>query len=145
MRSLAIIALLFSAQAFACPELTGSYTCTYQDGSSELMTISQSNKDGVTVYVANGSEIPADNQPHALQDDASLRDATFRAWCNGTASLDAQLLGKYYQENAYYGDLTLNTSFSIVGTDLKQVTTGTLVNEGGSYPLNSEMTCKRSL
>lgn len=144
MRKLAAIVLLFSVQAYACPELSGSFTCTYQDGSTEIMTISQTNKDGITVYTANGSEIPADNQTHPIPDDASLKQATFRAWCNGTASLDAQLLGKYYQEGAYYGDLTLNTSFSLVGTDLKQVTTGNLVNSGGTYPLNSELTCTRN-
>lgn len=144
MRSLALVALLFSAQAFACPNLTGTYTCTYQDGSSEVVNLTQENKNGVIVYNYNGSEIPADNVAYPVPDDANLRSATFRSWCPDTVNLNAQLVGKYYQDNEYFGDLDMTTSMSLDGANLKQVTTGTLTNAGGTYPLNAEMVCTRN-
>jgi len=144
MRKLAIIALAFSAQAWACPELAGSYTCTYQDGSSEVVTITQELKDGVTIYNHNGSTVPADNVAYPVPDDASLREGTFKAWCADNSTLSAQLIGKYYQDGQYFGDLDMTTNFSLNGSDLKQTSVGTLKNAGGEYPLNGENTCKRN-
>lgn len=144
MRKLAAIALLFSFQAYACPDLAGSYTCNYQDGSSEVITLSQELKDGVTIYTHNGSQIPADNVAYPVPDDVNLREATFRAWCTDTVTLSANLVGKYFQEGAYFGDLNMTSAFTLDGTSLKQITTGTLKNQGGEYPLNSEMTCTRN-
>ena len=144
MRKFAVIALLFSGSAFACPNLTGNYTCTYQDGSSEVVSITQTTDatTGVTVYTHNGSQIPADSNAYPVPDDATLKEATFKAWCADDATLSAQLVGKYFQDGAYFGDLDMTSNFSLVGTDLKQVTAGTLKNTGGTYPLNSELTCK---
>lgn len=146
MQKMALIALLFSAQAFACPDLSGSYTCTYQDGSSEMVTISQDSKNGVTVYDYNGSQIPADNQTYRIPDDQTLKQGTFRAWCdsNDPTLLKSQLTGKYYSEGSYFGDLIMDMTFSIQGRDLKQVTQGVLKNSGGDYPLNSELVCVRN-
>lgn len=144
MRKLAALALLFSAQAFACPNLAGTYTCTYQDNSSEQVVISQETKDGVTVYTHNGSQIPADNMAYPVPDDANLRSATFRAWCADENTLSANLVGQYFQDNSYFGDLDMTSNFTLSGTDLKQVTTGTLKNQGGEYPLNSDLTCTRN-
>ena len=142
MRKLAAIALLFSANAaFACPDLTGAYTCTYQNGSSEVVTVSQQLVNGVTVYNYNGSQIPADNIVYQVPDDQSLKNGTFRAWCDDAVTLKAELIGQYYDQGAYYGDLSMIMNFSIEGSSLKQVTTGTLKNSAGEYPLNSEKSC----
>lgn len=142
MRTFAALALLISVNAWACPELTGSYTCTYQDGSNEVVTISQENKNGVTTYNYNGSTVTADNIARPMPDDETLKQGTFRAWCENDA-LRVEMLGKYYNEGNYFGDLTLNLSFAKSGGDLKQVTIGNLKNSGGEYPLNSEVVCTR--
>ncbi len=144
LRTFATMALLFSVQAYACPQLTGAYTCAYQDGSSEVITLSQELKDGVTVYTHNGSTIPADNVAYPVPDDANIREATFRATCTGDVTLSANLTGKYYQDGQYFGDLNMTSNFSLNGKDLKQVTVGTLKNQGGEHPLNSELTCTRN-
>lgn len=145
MRKFAVLALLFSAQAFACPNLTGSFTCTYPDGSSQVVAISQQLRaDGITVYNHNGSDIPADNVAYPVPDEANLRSATFKAWCADANTLSAQLVGQYFQDGAYFGDLDMTSNFTLAGTDLKQVTAGTLKNAGGEYPLNSDMTCTRN-
>lgn len=143
MRTLAALLLLVSANAFACPELTGSYTCTYQDGSSENVTISQEDKSGVTVYNYNGSSIPADNQVYPIPDDQTLKNATFRAWCEN-ASLKGNIVGKYYNNGSEFGDLDMVMDLSLDGTNLKNVTTGTLKNSGGTYPLDGSVVCTRN-
>lgn len=141
MRKLAAIALLFSVQAFACPNLTGSFKCTYGDGSTENVTITQSEVNGVTVYNYNGSEMPADNQTYQIPDSEDLKEGTWRAWCDDDSTLKAELIGKYYNQGSYFGDLNMRMDFSIDGTSLKQVTNGNLKNTGGDYPINDEMTC----
>lgn len=144
MRIFAAIALLFSAQAFACPDLTGAYTCTYQDGSTEVVSISQADKAGVMVYNYNGSEIPADNVVYPMPDDETVRQGTFRAWCDG-ASLKGNILGKYFNNGSYFGDLDMTLDLSLEGVSLKSVTTGTLKDTGGNvYPLDGQIVCARN-
>jgi hypothetical protein len=142
MGKFAAIALLFSVQAYACPQLTGAYTCTYQDGSKEVVTIAQ-NKDAnnVDVYNYNGSTILTDNVAYPIPDDQQLKQGTFRAWCADDTTLQTQVVGKYYQQGNYFGDLTMNLNLSLKGTDLHQVTIGSLKNTGGEYPLNGDVTC----
>lgn len=140
MRKLAALALMVSVNAWACPDLTGTYTCKYQDGQTETITLSQENKDGVVVYNYNGSTIAADNVSRPVPDDAALREGTFRAWCEGEA-LKGQLLGKYYDKGVYFGDLTLNLDVTKVGNDLKQVNTGSVKNSASEYPINAEVLC----
>lgn len=139
------VALLFSVQAYACPQLVGSYTCTYQDGTKEVVTISQ-NKDrnNVDVYDYNGSTIVTDNNAYPIPDDQQLKGGTFRAWCDDETTLQTQLVGEYYQQGNYYGRLTMNLNLSLQGSDLKQTTTGNLVNTGGTYPLNGETVCAKN-
>ena len=143
MRLLSTLALVFSAQAYACPQLEGTYVCKYQDGSSEETTITQSEKSGVTTYQYNASEVTADNVANAVPDDQSVKDATFRAWCDDDATLKAQLIGKYWNQGAYFGDLTLNMNFSKAGDDLKQTTDGEVKNSGGTYPIENDTTCTK--
>lgn len=140
MRTLAALLLAFSAQAYACPNLTGTYTCTYQDGSTEVVSISQEQKNGVTVYNYNGSPMPADNKAYPMPDDQTLRESTFRAWCEGEV-LKGNLIGKYYNEGSYFGDLNLLLDITKQGTDLKQVSAGSLKNSGGEYPIEGEIVC----
>jgi hypothetical protein len=146
MRILAALALLVSVNAYACPDLTGTYTCKYQDNTTEVVSISQENKDGVMVYNYNGSALPADNQVYQIPDQDSLKQGTFRAWCDEADAtvLQTELLGKYYDQGQFAGDLTLDMAFSLNGTDLRQLTTGKLVNSDGEYPIGTDVTCTRN-
>lgn len=144
MRTLAALVLLFSAQAFACPDLTGAYTCKYQDGASEVVTVSQDNKDGVVTYNYNGSQIPADNQTYKVPDDQQLKDGQFRAWCEDDVTLKTELTGKYWNNGSYFGDLVMNMNLSLDSTNLKNVVTGNIKNSGGTYPIDNNIVCTRN-
>lgn len=131
-----------SVSAMACPNLTGSYTCTYRDHSSETVTISQSaDKSGVITYVYNGSLIPTDNKVYDVPEDQSLKEGKFRAWCDDDVTLKTELVGKYWSNGAYYGDLLMDMNFSKDGDSLSSVTTGSVKNATETKPLDSTMTC----
>ena len=137
--------LVFGGQALACPNLAGDFSCIYKDGSVEHIRVGQEEKDGVTVFQYNNHKIPANNQLYDVPDEDTLRGATFRAWCEGDGNgvLRTQLAGKYYTENSFYGQLTLDTSYRLAGGDLKQISTGVLKHVGGERAINSEVLCKR--
>jgi hypothetical protein len=144
MRKLAAMALIFSVQTYACPQLSGEYVCRYPDGNSEKIALSQTLDGNITVYNVNGSNIVADNKVYPVPDDANVRNAYFRAWCDDTVSLKGHLIGQYFHNNAFYGDLELNFLYSLVNGNLKQVATGTLSNSNGERSLNSETICTRN-
>lgn len=145
MRTLAAIALLFSVQAFACPTLTGNYTCKNQDGSTSAMTITQNVNGTVTTYNLNGSDLLADNQARPMQDDDNIKSGTFRAWCDDNITLKGEILGKYWNNGSYFGDLTLDIGFSLAANgDLQQVSTGNIKNTGGTYPINQTTACTKN-
>jgi hypothetical protein len=145
MRLIAVPALFFSVQAFACPNLAGIYTCTH-DGSVETLTLNQSDKDGVTIYDYNGSSFPADNKAHLIPDDENLKAASARVWCDAADGtlLRTQVFGKYYVNNSYLGDLTLDVTRSLSGQNLKQVSRGMLKTPLDEYPVESESVCTRN-
>jgi hypothetical protein len=144
LRTVTVLALLFSAQAFACPNLTGSYTCKAQDGSSSTLVLSQTLTNGVTTYSYAGSSVVADNKAYPIPDDANLKGGTQRAWCADDVTLTLELLGKYWNNGAYFGDLKLDLAVTKAGVDLKQVSTGNITNTGGTYPINNDMTCTKT-
>lgn len=145
MRIWVVFTLLWSASAWACPDLAGSYSCIFKDGSSELIQVSQEARGGVTVYHYNNTEIPADNHVYHFPDDDVLRQGTFRAWCEDDEDrvLRTQLAGRYYSENTFHGDLVLDTSYKLVGTDLQQISTGVLKQATGDRAINTQVICKR--
>ncbi len=144
MRTLMALALLFSSSAFACPDLTGKFTCMYQDKSTEDVTISQEmQKDGTFVYNYNGTMIPADGKIYDVPDDAQVKEGKFKAFCDDDITLKTTLVGKYWRAKAYFGDLILNMNFTVEKNDLKQNSVGSVKNSSGEYPLNSALVCVR--
>ena len=68
MKLITILAtLLLSTTALACPNLVGTYTCS-QHQDTYTMTMDQYESNGVTVYVVDGTEMPADGQWQKIQD-----------------------------------------------------------------------------
>jgi hypothetical protein len=142
MRKLALLAFVFSANAFACPQLAGNFVCTYQDGTSENVAITQSNKAGVEVYVYNGNEIPADKTTYDIPDDDTLKMGKFVAWCDDDVTLKTNIKGQYYNQGSYVGDVDLNTDFSMAGDGgLTLASSGKLTTPNGDYPINDSVTC----
>jgi hypothetical protein len=140
----AVLILLASAtQAFACPELTGNFTCQDERGQPQAVQITQADKNGSTVYMYNGSEILTDNHVYPIPDDDTLKQGTFRGWCDADKVM-GQVLGQYYSNGLLYGDLTLNMELSLSGTDLVSHSYGDIKNSTGKQPFDGSVTCKRN-
>lgn len=143
MKIIIALAAAFSVQAFACPNLTGSYTCDYGNGQTEQMTISQEERNGVTFYKYNNDEFAADGTVYPLQDSAELKQGTFKAWCESTI-LKNQIMGKYYNNGSYFGDLDMTMDLTLNNGNLSQVAKGSLKSANGDYPINQTVTCNKN-
>lgn len=143
VRIIATLAALFSVQAFACPNLTGSYTCNYGNGQSEQISVSQREANGITYYSYNNDEFAADGSVVPLQDSADLKQATFKAWCENT-TLKNQIMGKYYNNGTYFGDLNMVIDITSANGNLQQNATGNLKGSQGDYPINNSVTCTKN-
>lgn len=127
LRIVTVLAALFSVQAFACPDLTGTFTCKYSDGSQETMNITYRTENGVSYYKYDSAEFAADGTVYPLQDSDNLKNGTFAATCSDDVTLKENIKGDYYYQGTNYGplDMIINVSLSSNG-DLQQVASGTL-------------------
>ena len=139
--------LLFGAQAMACPNLAGNYTCTYE-GQTSVIQMSQTENNGVTVYTikdANdpqnqGGSLPADNNTYRLQDSDQVKNGTIRGWCEAEA-FKIEQTGEYYDKGQHIGNVQAVISMYLTNGNLVQDTAGTFTTPSGNYPINSQVTC----
>ena len=142
--SLAIVGLFVSASAFAaCPDLSGTFSCAYDDGTVDQMVISQSEVKGVTTYTVNGNPIVADGVVQSLPDDAGAKNQSVSYSCDADKFKYAYS-ADLYEANVMAGSVTADLLFS------KDATTGSLVVEdvgsfsladGSVYPWASTINC----
>jgi hypothetical protein len=142
MRILLISIFTFSASAFACPDLTGTFECNWGDGSNEVVTISQSMQNGVTTYLYNGFAVPADSMTYSLPDEEYMKNAVFSAWCENTTILNIRLRGKLYENGSHIGDTDTTANFFKHGANLVTSTLGDFKGTDGTVqPINVTTTC----
>lgn len=85
LKLIAFLFVLSMTNAFACPNLSGSYTCNVktEDGTNptETITITQQVQNNITTYSINGSERIADGKTHTAP-IAGLSDVQYSATCD---------------------------------------------------------------
>ncbi len=143
--SLAIIGLFVSASAYAaCPDLSGTFSCAYDDGTVDQMVISQTEANGVTTYTVNGNPIVADGVVQSIPDDAGARNQSVSYSCGDDNKFKYTYSAELYEANVMAGAVTADLLFS------KDATTGGLVVEdvgtfsltdGSVYPWASTVNC----
>lgn len=147
MRHFFIIGLLASAQAWACPNLAGTYTCTSDQGSNQIV-VTQDDKNGVTTYRFNGEALfITDGQTRRWPDDADIKNISVASSCNGSSALVADVRADVYDSGSYIGNLEMAMTFSNQSENgkLVQKSEGKLVAiDGKTYPVNSESSCDRN-
>jgi len=141
MRILTALILVYSAQSFGCPMLAGSYSCPQRDGSTKTTTISQTEKDGVTIYDFKNFFLPADNQAHPIADSDNLKSTTLRGWCDEDVTLKVEIIGKVYSSGKYVADVNAIQKISHSAETLDENISGTLSNQSGSQPFSQEIKC----
>lgn len=139
------LALFSSVTAFACPDLTGSYTCVV-DGEERATVISMEKQGNVTVYRMNDGAMVADNKVYKIPDGEGLKKGTIRTWCQNTAALKSELKGKIYDEGRFVGDLSVVMTANLdASTNLVQNVTGKIVAGGRNHPINETLNCTRDI
>lgn len=150
MKALLAGLMLLGAQAFACPDLTGTYTCT-QNGQTSQIQMSQAETNGVTVYTIKdpsnpndqGGSLPADNTTYRLEDSADFKNGTIRGWCENEA-FKVEQTGQLFDQGQHIGDIQAVISFSLMNGNLLQDTQGVFKTGSGDYPISAQMTCTRN-
>jgi hypothetical protein len=141
LRIITVLAALFSVTAMACPDLTGAFTCTYSDGSTEVMNIKYRTENGISYYTYGSDEFAADGTVYPLADSDNLKSGTFSAMCSDDITLKNNIKGEYYYQGSDYGPLDMTINYSMDNGNLKQVASGTL--KGSAFP-DQTATCTKN-
>lgn len=118
-----VAAFIFGCYSYACPNLEGSYTCKYNDGSSEILSISQENENEVAHYTldfANGGLIMnliADGVERT--DETKHEDGTKAIYIDLTVCDGQQVINNYSEK---YIDSNDNALFTLNGTSTLSLT-----------------------
>jgi hypothetical protein len=79
---------LLSTKSIACPDLTGTYACTNNQGASQNLTITQETIAGNTIYTfeENGevSHLPSDNTEYPFENRQNNTSGSARFYCDQT-------------------------------------------------------------
>ena len=143
-RALLTIIASFSFSAFACPNLAGDFTCTYQ-GSSIDVTVAQRVENGVSIYTIMGYEIIADGIRHNVPETDQVKEGTALATCNGDL-INANLTGKVYSSGKYGGEVNLDVEIAGLNKDgvADAQADGSLTRPNGEvWPINGTFECTR--
>lgn len=139
-------ALLVSGSAFACPELTGDWTCTDKQGSvSKVKMTQEAIENGVMYYSTDEkgetNSFPADGKTY--NDDGADYSTTFTAACTSSARVDAKMgvVAKSY-------DMMIDANIVIELTDpntmVTTVTGFSADKKGGNkQAIDEATTCKK--
>lgn len=135
MFTLLTFLLAFSAQAFACPNLAGYYTCTTLEGSSSnvgdysFSNFDQSKVNGLTIYEWNSFTLKADNKEY-------VRDSYFgpiwtQAYCESKSTLKTQIRCKSCGTIRGGSDYKWKYTWTRVKSDLIRMKTVLTLNQRG--------------
>lgn len=133
-------AFALTLPVFACPDLSGVYKCTIEEGITETVEITQVKSNGVTVFLINGAEIPADNAAHAIVGDVTFQNASLRAWCEDDR-LRTELIGNFLNNKTDIGSLDLITDRRRVGNAVLERAVGSMDNGLEKFPVKSFTSC----
>lgn len=125
MKSLMVCALLFSSAAFACPDITGSYTCKFNSAISMKEIVKT---DGGFAVNSDGYEIEyhVDGKTYELPSTENYTDAKVRTTCN-----ESEMIVDFNASILYEG--------SIIA---KQVSKSTYSMEGSNLVINQKIKMK---
>lgn len=143
--TLAALLVLFglSAQASACPDISGVYTC-----GEEEITVDTYELNGVTYLEFNNQGgIPADNNWMDLPDSEKEKNAKMRLSCGDKDAYGPHYLLDYeadlYDQGQYLAFLDAEIYVYQEKDTLFQVTTGLAKGSWGEQPISDKIACTR--
>lgn len=140
---LAVACSLFSVGAFACPNLSGTFSCPDAQNGPQIVTITQSESNGITTYYQNGEALAADNVVKSIPDEPTFKEGKMRAYCEGD-SLKVAVQGKVWDQGQFFGDLDVVSNYSLdASSNLVDKFEGNIKSAQGDYPIGDLTTCTR--
>ena len=138
-----MVGALVSASAFACPNLSGVYTCPDQQNGPQTVEITQTEENGITTYFQNGESLVSDNLVKPIPESADFKEGTMQAFCEGDA-LKVAVKGKVWDQGQFFGDLDVVSNYSLdADKNLVDTFDGSVKSAQGNYPINDLTTCVR--
>ena len=149
--SFAVTGILFllSSAAFACTDLSGQYTCTDNDGTSDV-TVQQSAIPGgahfVFTTVSNGTtktmDFLADAKSHPLPDENGQLKGTYVANCTANGLVGTEN-ADFYDNGKKVAHMDVTLTAQMQGSKMVSTAQGKVTAPNGSMPINSTSTCVR--
>lgn len=144
--SFLFVFMAYSANALACPNLSGTFECRSSGGMPYDVTVTQSVQNGVTTYEMTGDDshdiMIADGRSHDYEsDNGKLRNGTYRAVCRAD-QVDQHMEAELFNEDGKWGDMVADVEYSRgEAGSLVAVTDGEIKYELGNFPIDSRMEC----
>lgn len=139
LRSLIYTLLLVAGNAYACPNLSGTFTCKTGE---VIETLVVTQEEGQNSVIVDTVQLLADDIAHPFSEDPSFRNAFERISCTDSV-FRKHITGDYYQGDLKIGELDSTVEYSLVNNNLVETTTGKMSNILGEVPLDNRMVCER--
>lgn len=108
--------LLVTTQAFACPDISGSFTCKYRNRISER-EITKTETGFIVIADGAEQEYKTDGSITSLPENDSLKDAKFSSVCEGDTFV-VNFTGTLMYEGAEIGKEVQKTVYQMKNDDL---------------------------
>jgi hypothetical protein len=137
-----VIVGLFSSAAWACPDLSGHYTCGNDDSQDTVVISKQATATGFNL-VFDDSQVVSDDQVYPLEGDPTFRNGSIHTWCD-EVGIKTQVVGEYYDGEKKIGSIDMVTSYEIVNGTLIQSDRGQMINDLGPLTVENNQPCSKT-
>jgi hypothetical protein len=138
MKTLAItISFLISASAFACPQISGNYTCQTQDG-PQITVIQQSTAADGDIFDIDGYQFKADGVSYPENSEEFI--GTIATACNPT-TVNITIIGDVIENGSKIGSTNLTQSMYMENGSLVQDLNGVFDYQGQAIPIAEKILC----
>jgi hypothetical protein len=138
MKTLVIaLSFLISGSAFACPQISGNYTCQTQDG-PQITVIQQSTAVDGDIFDIDGYQFKADGV--AYPENSEEFTGTIATACTANA-VDITIIGDVIENGTKIGSTNLTQSMYMENGSLIQDLNGVFEYEGQAIPIAEKILC----
>ncbi|MEO0335017.1 MAG: hypothetical protein AAF202_01390 [Pseudomonadota bacterium] len=138
---IALIAIVASPLAMACPELTGTYRCYEQDGETNIFEMVTTVENGVYVYTTDGESIRADGRRHNFQNDETK--GSYTAKCAGSSELRVNMKGQLLENGKRVGNFKMKINVKKTATGITERNKGNVTYMGQKFQIDENTSCDK--
>lgn len=147
------VGLFISAPSWACPDLSGNFSCMDSQGKAHDLTIQQQTVEGGSHYTMTSTEegrvdiweVTADGKERDIPEGHGLKGAKYTATCDADTSMNLNVTGLLIDDEsgAIIGNLKMNMLHTRgPAREIIVVSSGVLETpQHGNFPLDGTMTC----